>query len=290
MRIFYPVAAVIIALQGCSESVGDASLTFTGIGKPGLSFDVEPTSLPDGNGQDSISGDTAPFDGGGSDTATDAGPDVEPDVVVACGSDEDCTAVLGQDVCRKAVCGDSGVCEWENASDETSCDDGDLCTTTDSCQAGACIGDALTCESDNPCIVLECQSDIGCVDTGKAEGNACDDSNDCTADDLCAEGVCTGTPVCQCETDEDCADNGNLCDGTPICQNNLCVTDPATVVVCATDNPCTGSTCNPSTGGCEESKLTGPVCDDGDACTSNDSCTDGACGGTPICECQAEAD
>jgi len=44
-------------------------------------------------------------------------------------------------------CHDAGVCDHETGlcsdppiADGTTCDDGDLCTKTDTCQAGACIG------------------------------------------------------------------------------------------------------------------------------------------------------
>ncbi len=72
----------------------------------------------------------------------------------------------------------------------------------------------------------------------------CDDANACTTGDFCVTGACTGAT-------SPCPDDGNAC------TEDVCV-------------PATGVCGVPRTG----------VCDDGDACTVNDACADGACTGT----------
>jgi MYXO-CTERM domain-containing protein len=117
---------------------------------------------------------------------------------------------------------------------------------------------------------------------------ACDDGNPCTQGDACSAGQClSGTNTCACQADPDCAafEDGNLCNGTLHCQNNLCEIDPATVVSCnpAGDTACRVNTCVPATGACalaDQPPLT--PCDDGSACTGQDSCQDGACTGSAL--------
>src|SRR6185295_10052380 len=72
----------------------------------------------------------------------------------------------------------------------------------------------------------------------------CDDRNPCTTGDVCVAGACTGQTV-------PCPDDGN---------------------------PCTDDVCVPLTGACGAPRS--GTCDDGDACTVNDACASGVCGGT----------
>src|SRR5262249_18820355 len=64
----------------------------------------------------------------------------------------------------------------------------------------------------------------------------CDDGNPCTTNDTCGGGTCHGGPPA------DCNDN----------------------------NPCTDDSCDPASG-CVNTPNTAP-CDDGSACTTNDTC------------------
>jgi cysteine-rich repeat protein len=79
----------------------------------------------------------------------------------------------------------------------TSCDDGNACTTADTCAGGAntCNGGAPPdCDDDNSCTVDSCDTSLGCQhDSAPREGFACDDGNACTSSETCTAGVCTGT-------------------------------------------------------------------------------------------------
>ena len=292
----------LVLLAGCSESVGDPSLTFTGIGSPGLSLDDSPvnsepiqdtTSPIDATDADSPSDssetpDTTPGPDAQVDDAQidDAGPDAEiedaePDTPPECLVDTDCDAVLGEALCQLAICSDEGVCEWSNAPEAQPCDDGDACTFAESCVEGECQGQPLECESENPCVVLECDGEKGCIDTGTGEGQTCDDGDSCSANDMCVEGQCTGTPVCECKQDADCVDDGNLCNGVPFCDSNVCVIDPLTVVLCEAGTQCTQNSCNPDTGSCEGNPLDGKPCDAGN-CLQAGACQGGACEAQPV--------
>jgi cysteine-rich repeat protein len=111
----------------------------------------------------------------------------------------------------------TGSCSTPNKTDGSGCDDGNLCTLTDTCQNGICTGaDLLTCgdgtvqpecgeECDDgstgdgdgcsavclvePCSVCTSEPSVCVPDAGAP----CDDGNVCTNDDACdAGGVCVG--------------------------------------------------------------------------------------------------
>lgn len=174
-------------------------------------------------------------------------------------ADGGCTAgkpktCTGTDACTVAKCNQSdGSCSYLNAPDLTPCSDGLQCTTSDGCKDGLCVGLPLACTDDNACTVDSCDPTLGCSFKPAAAG-ACSDGNDCTAQDACVAGGCTGSAV--------------LCDD---------------------GNPCTSDACAPLSG-CVYSAASGP-CEDGNACTEGDQCQAGACtAGNNTCPCQQDAD
>lgn len=100
----------------------------------------------------------------------------------------------------------------------TPCDDGNACTTMDTCNAGACSGGpALSCDDQNDCTDDTCDPILGCVHTPNK--TKCDDKNPCTENDACAFGVCVGSSLyCgdgnACTTDT--CDPASGCVFTPI--------------------------------------------------------------------------
>lgn len=188
--------------------------------------------------------------------------------------------------------------------------DGDLCTGTFYCDsaAGVCAlnpATVVTCpdESDDPCVAYRCQPETGaCALQPMPGGTPCDDGLPCTVGDACEAGVCVGKgDVCACQSDGDCADDGNLCNGTPYCDKSVfpyaCAVNPASVVSCnsAEDTACRVSQCAPATGLCSLQAIEGS-CDDGDPCTLDDACLAGSCQGRPdygaqaACQCGTDAD
>ncbi|NUN16162.1 MAG: hypothetical protein HUU55_21255, partial [Myxococcales bacterium] len=98
--------------------------------------------------------------------------------------------------------------------------------------------------------------------------SACDDGNECTADQCGADGICTSTPVV--------CDDGNVCNGSESC-DPLAGCQSGAPLDCPDDgDACTVEGCDPSAG-C----TTTPFCNDNNACTV-DSCDDEAqCTYTP---------
>ncbi|MEZ4265743.1 MAG: hypothetical protein R3F39_05140 [Myxococcota bacterium] len=188
---------------------------------------------------------------------------------------------ISDPACFVGQCAASGECA---AVPQTGigCNDSNACTQNDKCQAGVCVGTAKVCNDSNPCTNDSCNASGVCVFTPVTAATACDDGDACTKDDACSAGVCKGgNSICQCTTDANCTDDGNLCNGVPKCKTNTdgskaCVVDPATIVTCSTtsDGPCEDTKCTPATGQCAKvPKPSTAVCDDGDACTTGDHCS-----------------
>ncbi|NUN15524.1 MAG: hypothetical protein HUU55_18015, partial [Myxococcales bacterium] len=126
-----------------------------------------------------------------------------PGEPVVCDDDNPCT----DDLC------DSGAgCQFTNNSD--SCDDGDPFTTGDTCIDGICQGTGVNCDDGDPCtddnynpIEEACEY---------AQNTAvCDDGNPCTVNDVCAAGLCAGSPK-DCSTNNPCL-SGSCQAGTGAC-------------------------------------------------------------------------
>lgn len=178
--------------------------------------------------------------------------------------------------------GDSGTCNppipcsnppLDNGS---SCDDGNACTQTDTCQNGACsAGTPVTCTALDQCHNAgTCNTVSGvCSTPTKADGATCNDGEACTQTDMCSAGVCTGSSysctapeICQeegsCNGDGTCSfankPDGTTCDAgvdarPPLtCTSGTCGSCAApgtcstTARSCAFDGQCpNGETCNP---------------------------------------------
>jgi len=166
-----------------------------------------------------------------------------------------------------------------------------LWTASTSVAGSPCILDS-DCDDFNPCTRDVCSR--LCVHT-PLNRIACNDSNQCTTNDTCTDGVCIGTPV-------NCPSDGNPCtintcllgqcteiplSGIPCADGNACTTSDqcsfggciGTPMNCDDGKVCTTDTCSPATG-CVFTNNSEP-CDDGMFCTVDDVCTNAECGGSP---------
>jgi hypothetical protein len=158
----------------------------------------------------------------------------------SCDDDSACTAT---DTCQSGACTggnpvlcaaldqchevgvcdpDTGVCSDPARADDVSCDDGNGCTQTDTCQLGVCTGSSpVVCAALDQCHdVGVCDPDTGvCSDPAKTDHSPCDDGNACTESDTCQLGVCTGTDPVVCTALDECHEVG-VCDpDTGICSD-----------------------------------------------------------------------
>jgi hypothetical protein len=105
-------------------------------------------------------------------------------------------------------------------------------------------GAASECTDENPCTTDSCDPKAGCKFSANSLG--CNDGNACTGGDTCAAGACAGKGA----------------------------------VVCNDGNPCTSDGCDPGQGCVFKAHTLS--CDDGNACSAKDTCSGGACLGSPV--------
>ncbi len=173
------------------------------------------------------------------------------------------------------------------------CDDGNPCTTDDTCWNGGCVGgDAPDCDDGNPCTTDSCEAGTGCAHAPAA--GRCDDGSACTVGDTCQDGACApgtaadcgdGNPCTQdlCDPATGCSnpvvgdgigcDDGNSCTASDHCVSGRCV---GTGLDCNDGNPCTDDRCDDPQVGCYHVDNTLP-CSDGSLCTTGDTCAGGTC-------------
>jgi len=188
-----------------------------------------------------------------------------------------CNKATG-DPCLKPTCDPkTGKCAPAPGGDGNPCNDGSLCTGSDVCAKGVCVGKAVNCDDSNVCTNDACASAKGC----QHEFTSCNDGNDCTQD------ICdpkTG----KCHFDAGSMD-GKLCDADASgctlndnCKAGLCRTG-AQVVCKIPLQPCQKGVCFPAGKQgytCKPVTLPdGAACEDGVACTVGSSCVAGACTG-----------
>ncbi len=179
----------------------------------------------------------------------------------------------------------------------------DNCDTLVDCDDAAC--NAQVCAAGARCANLRCAEQLCAdgLDNDGTEGADCFDPDcdqqPCMNDGTCRAGVCrTQNEANLCndgldndgDTFTDCADpdcpNGsacndlNACSENDQCSNQTCSAQPR---VCATATQCfvSAGVCDPDGGLCRFDSTPDAGCDDGRACTDNDTCeVDGGCGGT----------
>jgi len=143
----------------------------------------------------------------------------------------------------------TGACSNPAKPDGSACSDSNACTT-DSCQAGACVGAPVVCVASDDCHEAgTCDGLTGaCSNPAKPDGSPCSDADGCTQVDDCQAGACVGSNPVVCVASDQCHEAG---------------------------------VCDPGSGTCSNPALAdGTGCDDANACTVNDACASGACVGT----------
>ncbi len=156
------------------------------------------------------------------------------------------------------------------------------------CQGGV---SGSPCNDFNPCTKDDFCEEFTCVGVPVDQQDPCDDSDACTVDDRCVEGLCSGLFVCtedpgeathpSCEgelqgepcDDEDICTVDDICDGAGTCAGApmFCPDDAGGCVV---------GSCDPETGSCVSTVAQdATACSDGDPCTTDATCSSGACGG-----------
>jgi hypothetical protein len=205
----------------------------------------------------------------------------------------DCNDANG---CTADSCEPVGGCV-NTASVGESCDDAQICSGPDTCNAeGACQGAAIDdcCLGNEDCSQDPCDQASCNLATNRC-GEApivCDPPDQCTVSHCAPDaGSCVDSAIVCPEAGETCNPNTGICEGDR-CNQILCPVDqpcnpdtgdcegdPCNEIVC----PEAGETCNPDTGLCEGDPCNEIVCPEaGETCNPNT----GLCEGDP-CNCQS---
>jgi cysteine-rich repeat protein len=184
-----------------------------------------------------------------------------------CQADSDCSGVLGGEANRCVSYAEPGGA-WAGNFCAAPCGDKDACPAGYGCKETAHLsgGKGKLCIKED----LQCSCDERAIKLGL--------STKCS--NLNAIGSCTGKRNCgasgltACDAPsaitETCNDKDDNCDGK---------TDEAAVTVCQDNEQCTYDNC--IGGACQHSPKAGP-CDDGNACSKADLCSDGQCKGAAV--------
>ena len=203
------------------------------------------------------------------------------------GKDDDCDGDTDEglcedgDPCTQDKCNTDGSCQHVKLAG-MACDDGSICTQTDKCLSGKCVGgNELDCDDQDSCTSDACDPFTGCTHKGASDAVCPDDGNVCTQD-ICKNGACVHPGV---QEGSPCADDGKPCT-QDACKNKQCQHDPAIGKACTDDGiACTNDVCD-ALGACTHPVANAKKCEDGDPCTINDSCVNGKCtpGGPKVCD------
>lgn len=145
----------------------------------------------------------------------------------------------------------TGACTNPNAPNGTSCNDGNGCTQTDTCQSGVCTGaNPKVCTASDACHVAgQCVPATGaCTNPKAGDGTPCNDGDACTQVDLCKAGSCVGligiscTPTDQCHVAGSCDPASGACSNPAAPDGTPCVADPGNTV-CTLPGSCQSGTC-----------------------------------------------
>ncbi|MSQ84938.1 MAG: hypothetical protein EXR77_19035 [Myxococcales bacterium] len=151
------------------------------------------------------------------------------------------------------------------------CNDGDACSISDVCTNGVCVGTLDPCDDKLACTVDSCATALGGCQH-QSDNAKCDETN------LCSIDYCDALKGCLYSNavEGTACSKGDLCVEKSSCIAGLCTT--VQTKVCNDNNPCTADKCDPVKGCMAEPLLTG-ACDDGDQCTTPDLCGGGNCAG-----------
>jgi len=230
----------------------------------------------------------------------------ETGCVYTCTTDEQCEDFHGNNPCSISTCTEQGQCRYDY-TDDIACDNGDACTTNDSCQTGVCnAGEQMDCPGnclDGVCQNL-CEIDSDCAPTDDPCVNVTCDFNNKLQVKVCNYGYKGEAKFCDLENGEqgkcynfqcveyECSSSDHCDDGDP-CTQNLCTAgqcvyapQPCECQInfdCNDFNPCTDDIC--LVGNCQNPAIPGAV---GNACAAMAVCQeDGLC--VPV-QCIAHSD
>lgn len=169
--------------------------------------------------------------------------------------------------CTDDRCNVAGACQHSQRPNGFACNDGQFCTTTDQCVAGACVGTGDPCAGGAECAAT-CNETVD--DCFAANTTVCTDDGS-----LCTDDRCNGMGACGHPPNTVPCDDGVFCNGTDTCSGGACAHagDP-----CLPGAEC-ANTCDETARNCI-TPAGAPCTDVGVECTT-DLCLAGACDHAP---------
>jgi alpha-tubulin suppressor-like RCC1 family protein len=226
----------------------------------------------------------------------------------------DCSSIVTA-ACHFAQCNPTTrQCEVLVASDGKSCDDGKFCTVQDACEAGTCTGVPNDCGMAAPeCMLVVCDEQAkGCTLSAGSDGQFCTPTDKCEINGQCKGGMCYGQPndckfaqppdachvmkcnpgngQCEAQAGNDnapCTDKNALCTIGKTCNAGSCVGGSPKDCSSFTLG-CNLGVCDSKNGNCTTQPVKdNQACDDLNACTSGEFCSNKTCGGgSSISQCK----
>jgi hypothetical protein len=178
------------------------------------------------------------------------------------GASVDCSGLDG--VCLSGTCDPTnGTCGTTPVIAGSECDDDSICTTSDACQEGTCVGVLIDCDDELPCSIDVCDAELGgCAHDmspcGCQSDAECDDDNLCNGEETCdldSQKCATGAPLG--------CDDGLYCNGVESCTPDIGC-GAGTPPDMNDDEPCTIDLCDEETD--EVLHLADPACAGAVAC------------------------
>lgn len=262
------------------------------LGSTGCAQSVSSTGDTSSGGSTSTGGSGGEGGSGGAATIT---------VPESCTDSSECAALDGP--CSDGECVE-GQCVATPINNFGACDDGSLCTDSDQCNNGKCVGIPKSCGAAPACKISACNPATGlCEQKPGDDGAQCEDDDPCTYFGTCSGGTCLKgkavdcsflTSQCTigvCDPVEGCqavpanegaaCEDGQFCTSKDSCKNGVCTGGVPTE--CAPPGGCFIGTCDEDANTCTAVPGNdGAPCDDGSPCTANTTCSAGACvNGTP---------
>jgi len=146
----------------------------------------------------------------------------------ACTSGDTCSGGICQggppiscndgNICTDDSCIPASGCAFTNNT--AACNDSSSCTENDHCSKGICNGTPITCDDGDNCTVNSCIAATGCVYT-PIPGCECDENIDCNDNNPCTDDTCTAGTCNNANNTAPCND-GLYCTANDICANGIC--------------------------------------------------------------------
>jgi hypothetical protein len=272
------MAASLLVLAGCT-----ARITATDSGSivpPDPDTGASDTGpRPDDTGTtDTGTTDAGTTDAGSHDAGTDAGPHdagtdaARYDAGGRCAGVDCSRSTRG---CMMGVCNPAtGACTAVPIPSGDPCDDGNLCTTGDTCMGTTCVGTATDCSGlTNICGTGVCDPTSGlCNVNPVTNGTSCGATVDACNGHICQAGTCVVGPI----------NEAMVCDAAPdACHVRTCVSG-----TCTTGNAADGTVCGTTSTSCVANVCAAGTCamapaGDCFSCGAGLYCSGGSCGAAP---------